>query len=857
MNPPVAPEIQSALAGLRWRIRAYVLVEGVALTLIWLLATFWAALALDYLPILVGATELPQGVRGVLLLAILGVGAYLVITQVISRTLVQLTDRSMAILLERRYRSFADSLVTTVELSHRRPEEIEFNQQMLGHTTANALERIGQVRFGQLFNVRPLAWKLATAVGLILSLTAFGLVDGATFRQAANRIWLLDSRPWPRSARIEIVGIEVARPAGAAGTTLSTPLLAFESGSIKVARGASFNLRVRADASAAVVPETCTIYYRTADGDRGRVTMKKVGRERNEEVDGVKRRVQWYSFDGKPFKGILSTVDFDVVGYDHRVSGHRVDVVDSPSITEAKLDCIFPEYLQDEATSSWLPRTVDYLASGTQLPRGSRIRVKAQSNKELQRVVVVNAETKEETTIEVVETGDKSRQFEFPIAQLMGNSVFEVTLLDRDRVLSERPYRIAITAIADQPPRVDMPLKGIGAAVTPDVVVPARGKVEDDYGVEKSWIEIQVNDRETRNHAFALKPGGVGETEIDFRDLRSVPMGLDLKPQDKLRLRVNATDKFKLGDEGPNTGAGDLYELDVVTSDELLRRLEARELGLRRRFEQIIEEMTELRDSVLRVKVELSSRSNDSDDTSGLDVPRTPGSDRARLTSARAALTRGAGDSFVGLQGDGAAKPADAKPADAKPADSKPSDSKPSDAKPSDAKPSDAKPNADEPSGPTAAERARTLRLLRIQRAQGQSQKSAGEAKGVAVSFADIREELINNRVDTEDRKTRLKEQIADPLLKTCATTFPELEKRLIALEKVLEDPQKGPASAAETLEMAEQTLAELNDVLKQMIDLETFNELLDIVRDLIKEQGDVIDKTKLQKKKQLLELTE
>ena len=68
-------------------------------------------------------------VRGALLLGILGVGAYLIVTKVIARTLVQLTDRSMAILLERRYRSFADSLVTTVELSHRRPEEIEFNPQ--------------------------------------------------------------------------------------------------------------------------------------------------------------------------------------------------------------------------------------------------------------------------------------------------------------------------------------------------------------------------------------------------------------------------------------------------------------------------------------------------------------------------------------------------------------------------------------------------------------------------------------------------------------------------------------------------------------------------------------------------------
>ena len=29
-------------------------------------------------------------------------------------------------------------------------------------------------------------------------------------------------------------------------------------------------------------------------------------------------------FDSKPFKGVLSTLEFDVVGYDHRVSGYKL-----------------------------------------------------------------------------------------------------------------------------------------------------------------------------------------------------------------------------------------------------------------------------------------------------------------------------------------------------------------------------------------------------------------------------------------------------------------------------------------------------------------------------------------------------
>ena len=56
----VPPEIRDVLAGLRWRIRGYVWLQGLALAATWIGVTFWAALAIDYLPILVGADEMPR-----------------------------------------------------------------------------------------------------------------------------------------------------------------------------------------------------------------------------------------------------------------------------------------------------------------------------------------------------------------------------------------------------------------------------------------------------------------------------------------------------------------------------------------------------------------------------------------------------------------------------------------------------------------------------------------------------------------------------------------------------------------------------------------------------------------------------
>ena len=48
--------------------------------------------------------------------------------------------------------------------------------------------------------------------------------------------------------------------------------------------------------------------------------------------------------------------------------------------------------------------------------------------------------------------------------------------------------------------------------------------------------------------------------------------------------------------------------------------------------------------------------------------------------------------------------------------------------------------------------------------------------------------------------------------------------------------------------------LAELEEVLAKMQDLETYNELLEIVRDLLKDQEKLIERTQQERKRQTLE---
>src|SRR5262245_2845418 len=274
-------DLRALLAGLRWRIRLYIWAEGLALAVIWLGLMFWLSLALDYLPVLMGASEMPVAARGVLL-ALSGIALAWILYQWIGRRIfVRLSDRSMALLLERRFDQFHDSLVTAVELADEPDHATAFSRELLARTTHQARSGKDDVRYLQVFNNIALAQKIAVALVVIGSLVGFYVTSAAGFERAARRLYLLSDEPWPRQAYVEVVGIEVQRGAAPGDDTPRAITIPFEENVVKVAKGTNVSLKVRAAQApdAKVVPQQCTVYYRTLKsgpgvrGERGSVSM--------------------------------------------------------------------------------------------------------------------------------------------------------------------------------------------------------------------------------------------------------------------------------------------------------------------------------------------------------------------------------------------------------------------------------------------------------------------------------------------------------------------------------------------------------------------------------------------------------
>ena len=737
-------EITSILKRLQSRIRRYVILEGLAIAVVWLGLTFWLGLALDYLPVLMGASEMPRMARLFLLLIIASVLAFILYRWVVRRLLVRLREGSLAILLERRFPSLRDSLVTAVELKEdrlasERHEDEELHRHMLTQARVNAVDRVKHIELDDVFNPRPLWSAMSAAILMVLSILVFGVMARDAFATWTSRMYGLADDPWPRRAQIEVLGLT--------------------GNQVKIARGSNFVVRVRADASRGTPPpEVCTIHYQSDDGERGRINMNKQGRPR----EGY----QFYTYEGRPFQGILSDIVFDVVGFDHRVRGCQIIVVESPKVIGVELATRFPEY------TGLLPSNQPY-RPGIQLPRGSELTLTVTANKPLKTAMVHPAEG-EPLPVDIEGLPDPTA-FEFAVAKLEDDLRLEIDLLDQDRVTSQQSYRLFVTATADRAPSVTTRLLGIGTSVTVNAQIPAEGEVTDDFGVARTWFELE-NGAQTVETPIRLVDGLKVNAALDLQTLPGVEEALEIKEGQTISVTVRAADKYNLG-AAPNIGDGDRYEFDVVSPEKLMATLEARELDLRRRFEQMIAEMTDMRDSLVRVQS--PPRGNQPGDNAN----REPGDEDRTVDWNR-------------------------------------------------------------------------LVTLLVQRAGQHVDRATEEIRGVAFSFDDIRLELTNNRIDSQERKERLERDISAPLKYVADEMMSQLRRSLVQLEGALANADYSAEAEKATLQ-ADDVVQELERVLEKMLDLESYNELLEIVRSLIEEQNAISERTKKLQKQQALDLLE
>ena len=556
-RPSLALPIDALLSSLRRRIHAYVWIQGLAIALAWLGAAFWITLALDWW------IEPPALARQIMIGAVGVVLLYLVYRFIFRRAFVRLADTNLAVLLERRFRNFGDSLVTTVELADHPDHATGFNPQMLAHTQSDALKHLPEIELGDVFRPGPLATAVFGATAAIVSVAAFAVFASDAFGTYMRRQTGSDEL-WPRRTHLAIEGFADRR--------------------IKVAKGSDVEIVALAD-TGFEVPNTVQIRYRTEDG-KSRENMSRLG------VAEPTDKFQKYSFT---FRGILSSRSFDLAGGDAVLRGFEIDVVDVPTI-EMTLHCKYPDYMHRD------PR--DLPVTGImQIPQGTKVTVLAKANKNLVEVPVsmlVGDKTQVGERIRLADARDR-RHFTYEIPQLEDDQILYFTLVDVDGIRTKEPIRLSLNATPDEPPHVGLHLRAIGTSITPQARLPVEGEVTDDYGVARMWFEYKLDQGDVVQTPFRANPRSRPTIKCD----RAADEALDFKEKplkigQQVSLSMMAEDNRNLKG-GPNVASSEKYQLAVVAPDQLMSMLEARELTLRLRLEQIAQDLTSTRDSLAQL----------------------------------------------------------------------------------------------------------------------------------------------------------------------------------------------------------------------------------------------------------------
>ncbi len=426
------------------------------------------------------------------------------------------------------------------------------------------------------------------------------------------------------------------------------------------------------------------------------------------------------------------------------------------------------------------------------VPRGTAVTILAHANKDL-REVRIEQETGKELLLRE-QLGDEAlqsdaRRFQYRVDSLDDDMTLLFTLSDTDGITTYKPIRLALEAVEDEAPRFE-DVRLVGIGQA----ITAEARLPAVGRVTDDYglgqLAFKLGVNEHDPITRPVDAPAQRATEIQVEAAVEV-RDLTLTPGQTLSVGLMATDLYDLEDE-PNVGSSDFGVKEIVTPDQLRSMLESQELVLRQRLELIVEEVVETRDLLLR-----------------LDFIETTAREATAQEKAESAAAPGA-------------EPGDVP------------EERP----------------ADESKSP---QQQITLRHLSVERTLQNSRKNAYETLALAESVDDIRQQLINNRIDTEELNARLEQGVAAPLQHVGETMFPLLQQQLELLRAKVDDTQLGPQYREVARQQTDAILIEMQKVLQQMIELEDFNEVVELLRSIIKLQEEISEKTKRRQKAELL----
>lgn len=776
----IPSEIQQVLKRFRRWIRRYILLEGLAVFIVVACLMFWFTFTLDVVYFRLSNLELPSTLRLLLLVGMSGVLSGIAVSWIVLRFFRQFRIKDLALALERKFPQLRDQLITTVEIEQEPTSPLQ--AEMVDRTRREAAEKVARLPLEEAFDRTPLKRLVIAATVLFSTLAVFSVANAASVERWVHAYLFAEDNYWD-PFRKQALSLKVVAQPGERIREFD------ERGVYRHPRGADLQLLVE-NQSETEAPDSVIVQYLSLNGnstERGRVTMSRTGEGRFRHsfarvVDGQRIWIRGGDFVNR--------------------TPYHIQIVDPPQVNQLTLDCDYPTYTGMDGMED---RKRPVVGTQVALPMETRFVLQADCNKPLRSVdirsdrfqlsfgfkgnvaspaampttlLLKDAENRIVRSVEVnaaagslfdndgqgfqipflvtasaeqklAEMGD-FLEFPIPIAP---DSTLNLFLEDQDDIYSPEPATIMINGIVDKPPVIDSRRTGIGSMVTKNASLPIEGTVTDDYGIDSAWFGYQVGGA-TSEQTNPLKKQPAGQTEFVLNDESNKRVErFQLRP---LRLQVGAT--FTLGVyaqdgdnlNGPHSAHGELFSFKIVSDDELLGRLIDREVNLRLRFEQIRQEMGDLRELL-----------------------REQSSKVAGHTDAEIASNTETGTFLE-----------------------------------------------------------RSLHQLR---------KNHTESRSIEVSFRDLREEMVNNGVDTRDKLERIDHGVIQPMKVLNDSLMAEADKRYALQRLSLQRKSGVEKSLQETLPAIDDVISQMDRILEEMRDRGTINDVILNLQSLIEKQRKVL----------------
>ena len=612
--------------------------QGIAVLLIWLLGSFIAFGLIDYLPTRFGADESPRIVR-LIMLVIIAAGTIGILYHYFwNRWLVRWSDSALALAIERRYPEFQSTLVTTVQaagpsarLKSKDLDAIEHPNRpgMIELAARKAVDKIASIDVRSLVQLSTLQWELGLLAATLGLFGVGSLLHPDLVSHWSKRLYGLSDAPWPRRTSLGVVGLELDVPPFTNSPTRDRYLVPMENNRLLAPKGSSVRLRTTAKDLLAEPYDKCALHYRDRSGNRGRASMLSYSSSNPRE----------FILDGPPLEAINDNLWFSIVGGDARLSNLVLETVDAPLALSTNLDVSYPSYLQRSTKTTWGNERLEF-RNGMRLPQGTQVGFWIRANKPIRKIDVMQvsgASGEDSTKQYTVELDKPALEFAIPSTVLLGNLFVELRLWDDLGLCSTRVQQYVIAATADKVPEIDFVLEGISTAITENAKLPIRSKIKDDYDLDQTWIESRIDEQETVKTELQVSSQGSGDFDIDLKAMKDAG-AMTPNVGSVFSLMVAASDFFDVpsSPDAPSVahvGRSTPIQLSVVTEDQFLILLDRREAAMRRRLEQIISELGQLRDLlILTNKNNTQTPEPSAEDPSGsAESKETPAQARSRI----------------------------------------------------------------------------------------------------------------------------------------------------------------------------------------------------------------------------------